>query len=70
MLIQHENVRPPQSRRTQGANSKFHRTVPLYSPYSLDLVPSDFHLLGPLKDALRGTMFEDDRVIRAVDIVT
>ena len=27
----------------------------------------DFHLLGPLKDALRGTRFEDDdSVIRAV----
>ena len=27
----------------------------------------DFHLLGPLKDALRGARFEDDdRVIRAV----
>jgi len=31
------------------------------------LAPSDFHLLGPLKDALRGTRFEEDEsVIRAV----
>ena len=31
------------------------------------LAPSDFYLLGPLKDALRGTRFEDDEsVIRAV----
>ena len=39
-----------------------------HPPYSPDLAPSDFHLLGPLKkDALRGTRFEDDeRVIRAV----
>jgi hypothetical protein len=30
-------------------------------------VPSDFHLLGPLKGTLRGTRFEDDEnVIRAV----
>jgi hypothetical protein len=32
-----------------------------------DLAPSYFHLFGPLKDALRGTRFEDDEsVIRAV----
>ena len=37
---------------------------PTHSP---DLSPSDFHLFGPLKDALRGTRFEDDEiVIRAV----
>jgi hypothetical protein len=30
-------------------------------------VPSDFHLLGPLKDALYGTRFEDEQsMIRAV----
>jgi hypothetical protein len=30
-------------------------------------VPSDFHLFGPLKDALCGTRFEDDSsVIRVV----
>ena len=28
--------------------------------YSLDLAPSDFHLLGPPKDALRGRHFADD----------
>ena len=36
-------------------------------PYSPDLAPSDFHLFGPLKDALRGTRFDDDEsVIRAM----
>jgi hypothetical protein len=38
-----------------------------YPPYSPDLAPSDFHLFGSLKDALRGTHFEDDNsVIEAV----
>ena len=38
--------------------------ISLYSP---DLAPSDFHLFGPLKYALRGTRFGDDEsVIRAV----
>ena len=31
------------------------------SPLSPDLAPSVFHLFGPLKDALRGTRFEDDK---------
>ena len=38
-----------------------------HPPYSPDLALSVFHLFGPLKDALRGTRFEDDEsVIRAV----
>ena len=42
-------------------------TVLPHSPYFPDLAPSDLHLLGPLKDALRGTRFgDDDSVIRAV----
>ena len=36
-------------------------------PYSPGLTPSDFRVLGLLKDALRGTSFEDDEsVLRAV----
>ena len=34
-----------------------------HPPYSPDLAPSDFHLFGPLKDALRGTRFEDDESV-------
>jgi hypothetical protein len=37
------------------------------APHSPDLAPTDFHLLGPLKEALRGTRFDhDDSVIGAV----
>jgi len=32
-------------------------------PLSPDLAPSDFHLFGPLKDALHGTRFEDDESV-------
>ena len=35
-------------------------TVLLYIPYSPDLAPFDFHLLGLLKDALRGCRFAKD----------
>jgi hypothetical protein len=66
-LIQHGNARPQTSLRTQEAIAKFGWTVLLHSPYRPGLVPSDFHLFGPPKDALRGTGFEDDEsVIHAV----
>jgi hypothetical protein len=35
-------------------------TVLLYSPYSPILAPFDFHVLGLLKDALRGCRFAKD----------
>jgi len=35
---------------------------PAYSP---DLVPSDFHLFGPLKEALRGRRFSCDDDVKA-----
>ena len=67
MLIQHDNARPHTSLRTQEAIAKFGWNVLPHPPHSPDLAPSDFHLFGPLKDALCGTRFEDDEsVIRAV----
>jgi histone-lysine N-methyltransferase SETMAR len=67
MLIQHDNARPHTNLRTQKAIARFGWNVLPHPPYSPDLAPSDFHLSGPLNDALRGTRFEDDEiVIRAV----
>jgi hypothetical protein len=59
MLIQHDNVRPHTSLRTQEAIAKCGWTVLPHPSYSPDLVLSDFNLFGPLKDTLRGTRFED-----------
>ena len=36
---------------------------PSYSP---DLVPSDFHLCGPLKEFTRGKKFESDKEVKSV----
>ena len=67
MLIQHNNARPHTSLWTQEAITKSGWTVLPHPPYTPDLAPSDFHLFGPLKDALHGTRFEDDEnVIQAV----
>jgi histone-lysine N-methyltransferase SETMAR len=66
-LIQHDNARPHTSLRTQEAIAKFGWNVLPYPSYSPDLAPSDFHLFGPLKDALCGARFDDDEdVILAV----
>jgi histone-lysine N-methyltransferase SETMAR len=67
MLIQHDSARPHTRLRTQEAITKFGWTVLPHPACTPDLVPSDLHLFGPLKDALRGTRLEDDEsVIRAV----
>ena len=67
ILIQHDNVRLHTSLRTQEAIARFGWNVLPHPPHSPELAPLDFHRFGPLKDALRGTRFEDDEgVIRAV----
>jgi histone-lysine N-methyltransferase SETMAR len=37
-----------------------------HPPYSPDLAPSDYHLFGPLKDALRGRHFASDQEVKGV----
>jgi hypothetical protein len=39
---------------TTGTLKETHWKVLLHLAYSPDLVPSDFHLFGPLKEALEG----------------
>ena len=35
-----------------------------HSPYSQDLAPSDYHIFGPLKEALRGRKFTSDEEVK------
>jgi hypothetical protein len=35
-----------------------------HSPYAPDIAPSDFHLLWPLIDALRGRRFRSDEEVK------
>lgn len=65
-LLQHNNAWPLTSLKTMGHFAKFGWIVLPHPPYSLDLVPSDFHLLGLMKDGLHGQHFPDDAVIAAV----
>ena len=65
-LVQHDNARPHTSFKTMEHTANLGWTVLPHPPYSLDLVPSDFHLFGPMKDGLRGHFPSNDAVIRAV----
>ena len=56
-LLQHDNTRPHTSLKTMEHIANFCRTVPLHPLYSLDLVPSDFHLFGLMKDGPHGQHF-------------
>jgi len=57
VLLQHDNARPHTSLKTVEHIVNLGWTVVPHTPYSPDLVPSDFHLLGPMKDGLRGQLF-------------
>ena len=54
VLLQHDNARPHTSLKTREVISSFDSTTISHPPYSPDLAPSDFHLLGRLKKSLRG----------------
>jgi len=50
----HDNTCPDTATVTKGTLEKIHWEVLPHPTYSSDLAPSDFHLFGPLKEALRG----------------
>ena len=52
VLLQHDSARPHTSLCTREAVATIVWTVLPYPPYNPDIAPSDFHLLGRLKDAL------------------
>jgi hypothetical protein len=51
----------------QEAITEFGWTVFPHPPYSIDTAPSDFHLFGALRDAIRGKSFGSyDEVVEEV----
>jgi histone-lysine N-methyltransferase SETMAR len=63
VLLLHDNSRPRISLRTKKEISNMRWTVLCHSPYSPDLVPSDFHVFGPQKYVLLGRpLAEDDEL--------
>jgi histone-lysine N-methyltransferase SETMAR len=58
-VLLHDKARRHTSMLTREATATMWWTVLRHPPYSPDLAPCDFHLFGPLTDALRGRLFAD-----------
>ena len=67
VLLLHDNARPHTAGWTVETINRLGFEVLEHPAYSPDLAPVDYHLFGPLKDALRGCRFcTDEEVQRAV----
>ena len=65
VLLLH-NAHPHKAAHTMDTLRVLKFEVLKHPPYSPDLVPSDFHLFGPMKEHLQDQKFEDDEVMEAV----
>ena len=64
VLLQHDNARPHTARSAVATIQDLSFKClphPLYSP---DLAPSDFHVFGPLKEAMGGKSFRSDEEVQ------
>jgi hypothetical protein len=61
VLLLHENAWPHISLRTHKAIAKMGWTVLPHPAHSPDLAPSNYHLSGPVQDALCACHFADDK---------
>jgi hypothetical protein len=59
-VLLHDNARP----HTAETLRKLKFDVMAHPPYSPELVPSDYHSFGPLKEALRGRRFTSDQEVK------
>ena len=66
VLLLHDNARPHTAIHTLQTLVKLGFTVLEHPAYSPDVAPSDYHLFGPLKDALRGRQFTSYGMKKAV----
>jgi histone-lysine N-methyltransferase SETMAR len=63
-LLQHDNARPHTARSTVAPNQDLSFEYLPHPPYSPDLAPSDFHVFGPLKQAMGGKSFSSDEEVQ------
>jgi histone-lysine N-methyltransferase SETMAR len=67
VLLLHDNARPHTAAATLDTIRRLRFQILQHPPYSPDLAPSDYHVFGPMKDALRGRKFgNDDEIKEAV----
>ena len=61
VVLKHVNAHLNTAAHTAETLRKVKFEVMVHPPYDPDLVPSDYHLFGPLKEALRGHRFTSDQ---------
>ena len=64
VLLLHYNARTHTAHLTVNTIRQLNWEVLEHPAYSSDLAPSDFHLFGPLKNALRGRRFAADDEVK------
>jgi transposase len=63
LILQHDNARPHTARATVATITDLHFDTLPHPPYSPDIAPSDYHMLGPLKEAIGGKKFRSDEEV-------
>ena len=64
ILLQHDNARPHTASSTVATIQDMSFECLPHPPYSPDLAPSDFHVFGPLKEAMGGKSFGSDEEVQ------
>ncbi|PNF34176.1 hypothetical protein B7P43_G17865, partial [Cryptotermes secundus] len=60
VVLLHDNARPHVANRTAARLQSFGWEIMEHALYSLDLIPSDYHVFGPMKKFLAGQRFISD----------
>ncbi|PNF35959.1 hypothetical protein B7P43_G03521 [Cryptotermes secundus] len=63
VLLLHDSARPRMAGQTVETINHLDFEVLEHPAYSPDLAPSDYHLFGPLRNALRSRQFSTDQVV-------
>jgi histone-lysine N-methyltransferase SETMAR len=66
ILLQHDNARPHTARSAVATVQDLPFECLPHPPYSPDLAPSDFHVFGSLKEAMRSKSFRSDEEVQQV----
>jgi len=65
VLLHHDNARPHTAAATVEIVQQLgFKLLQQHPPYSPDFAPSDYHICGPLKEALRGRRVTSDEEVK------
>jgi len=70
VLLHHDNARPHTAAATVETVQQLGFELLQHPPYSPDLAPSDYHIFGPLKEALRGRRFASDEEVSGAHLAS